>query len=78
LGRWGSDPLGKRLPGWVKKPCTCNPRQADKAIAVSIDTVRWFDNQFEKVSAPHLEKIRRENILALFQARGIELFARDA
>lgn len=21
VGRWGSDPLGKRLPRWVKKPC---------------------------------------------------------
>lgn len=46
-----------------------------------MDTVRWFDSQLEKahqVDIPHLEKIRRKNILALFQARGIKLLASEA
>jgi hypothetical protein len=80
--RWGSHPLGKRLPRWVKLSSNCNKaRAADKAIAVSIDTIRWFDSQLERAyraNAPQLEKIRRKNILALFQARGIKLLAAEA
>jgi len=49
--------------------------------AVSMDTVRWFDGQLEKAyqtNAPQLENIHRKNILALFQARDIKLFASEA
>jgi len=46
-----------------------------------MDTVRWFDSQLEKAhqaNVPHLEKIRRKNILALFRARGIYLLERPS
>jgi hypothetical protein len=46
-----------------------------------MDTVRWFDSQLEKAyktNAPQLESIHRKNILALFRARDIKLFASEA
>ena len=71
---WGSD-----FPGEQKEPET--KPAADKGIAVSMDTVRWFDTQLEKsyeTNAPQLENICRKNSLALFQAHGIRLFASEA
>jgi hypothetical protein len=70
---WGSD-----FPGEQKDPAATQARVADKVVAVSMDTIRWFDGQLEKVyqtNAPQLENIRRKNILALFQARNIKLLA---
>jgi hypothetical protein len=46
-------------------------------VAVSLDTIRWFDSHLGKVyqnDAPQLEKVRRKNILALFESRGIRVF----
>lgn len=46
-------------------------------IAVSLDTIRWFDSHLGKVyqnDASQLENVRRKNTLALFESRGIRVF----
>lgn len=46
-------------------------------IAVSLDTICWFDNHLGKVhqnDVSQLENVRRKNILALFESRGIRAF----
>lgn len=50
---------------------------ADNVVAVSLETIRWFDSHLEKVyqtNAPQLENVHRKNALRLFESRGIKLF----
>jgi hypothetical protein len=49
--------------------------------AVSLGTIRWFEDNLEKVyqaNASQLEGIRRKNVLSLFGSCGISLFAPGA
>jgi hypothetical protein len=46
------------------------------AIAVSLDTIRWFDYDLEKANQAEpskLENVYRRNALQLFDSRGIKL-----
>jgi hypothetical protein len=46
-------------------------------VAVSLDTIRWFDSHLGKVyqnDASQLENLRRKNTLALFETRDIRVF----
>jgi hypothetical protein len=46
-------------------------------VAVSLETIRWFDSHLGKAyqnDAPQLENVHRKNILALFESRGIRPF----
>lgn len=50
-------------------------------LAVSLDTIRWFDSHLGKAyhnDALQLENVRRKNILALFESRGIRVFVNQA
>ncbi len=45
-------------------------------VAVSLDTIRWFDGDLEKAyqaDPSKLENVRRRNVLRLFESRGIRL-----
>jgi hypothetical protein len=72
---WGSD-----FPGEQKMILRHRPPVAwlaDNVVAVSLDTIRWFDSHLGKVyqnNASQLENVRRKNVLALFESCGIRVF----